>query len=124
MRDTSIYKDLNQFSPTKRPFSTDARAVYQSIMNVIRVAFNSIPFTQWGYDLEEELFELYNNDDAQGLLLRLTSAIQDSERRVEFDMSQSNAEFLDTENSLRIMLVFSIDGLGDQKFEIDEIVNF
>lgn len=124
MRDTSIYKDLNQFSPTKRPFSTDARAVYQSIMNVIRVAFSSIPFTQWGYDLEEELFELYNNDDAQGLLLRLTSAIQDSERRVEFDMSQSNTVFLDTENSLRIMLVFNIEGIPDEKFEIDEVVNF
>ena len=124
MRDTSIYKDINQFSPTIREYSTDARAIYQAVINLLRTPFSSIPFTNWGIDLEEELFELYNERDAQGLLFRIVSAISDQENRVIVDTSQSEVVLDFDNNRLSLILVFEIEGLSEGLFEIQEEIEF
>lgn len=124
MRETAVYKDVNQFTPTKRPYSTDARAVYQSVINIIRMSFNAIPFSTLGVNLEEELFELYNQSDAEGLLVRLTAAIEERDSRVTIDASQSAIEIIPNTNRLKIDLIFEIEGIVDQQFAIQEEIAF
>lgn len=124
MRDTSIYKDINQFSPTKRPYSLDERAVYQSVINIVRTSFNAIPFTSWGSSLEDQLFELYDERDAVGILMNITGAIEDFEPNVSFEISESSIEFLDTNHSLKIILVFTVEGLQGERFELNEVITF
>lgn len=120
MREKSIYKDINQFTPDKAPYVTDAQSVFQSVINILRLSFNEIPFTQTGINLDEELFELYNDQRSQRLLTRLAEIVEDRENRVTIDLQQSDVDLIRDRNRLSINLVFQIEGIGDQKFELLE----
>jgi hypothetical protein len=123
MRDTSLYKDINQFSPTSREYSVNEMAVYQSIINILRTSFSSIPFTSWGADLEDELFELYDSANSRDLLLRISSGLSEEDNRVEVDIDASSLVFDAASNKLSIALIFQVEGIDGQKFEINETLS-
>jgi hypothetical protein len=122
MREKALYKDINQFTPTVNPYAIDANAVFQSVINVVRTAFMEIPFSPKGVDLELYLFELYDQSEADTILIRLTSAIEGEEDRVAIDTTQSSIRFVEDRKALEISLVFEIEGIDNQKFEINESI--
>ena len=122
MRDTSLYKDINQFTPTSRPYVTDAQAVYQGVINILRIFRNEIPFSNLGADLEEELFSLYDQGEANTLLLRITSIVEENDSRVSVDTSLSEIKLVPDENRMELILVFGIDGIEGEQFQIVESI--
>jgi hypothetical protein len=122
MRDTSLYKDINQFSPTRTPYVTDAQAVYQSVINVLRIFQNEIPFSNLGADPEEELFSLLGSGEANTLLLRISSIVEENDDRVSVDNSLSEIKLFPDENRMEIVLVFEIQGVDNEQFQIIESI--
>lgn len=116
-----LYKDINQFTPTSRPYSELERAVYQALYNIITTRPGEMLFDpEFGIDLEDELFEL-NDDQTRGRILSIiTSAIEAYEPRVELDKNLSQVETDPDNYKIKVSIVFSIIGIDDRKYEIVE----
>lgn len=119
-----LYKDLNQFTPTSRPYSTEAQAVYQSVVNIILTSVGERVFSPtFGIELEDYLFELSDSVNSNALLTELANRINEIDQRVEIDTNVSQITYNEADYSLRVNLIFNINGIDGQSFEIDEVVN-
>lgn len=119
-----LYKDLNQFSPTSKPYSTEAQAVYQSVVNIILTSVGERIFSpEYGVELEDYLFELNSDLDTNILLLNIADRINEIDPRVEIDTNVSEIVYNEADYSLKVNLIFNINGIDGQSFEIDEVVN-
>lgn len=119
-----LYKDLNQFTPTSRPYSTEAQAVYQSVVNIILTSVGERVFSPtFGIELEDYLFELSDSVNSNALLTELANRINEIDQRVEIDTNVSQIVYNEADYSLRVNLIFNINGIDGQSFEIDEVVN-
>jgi phage baseplate assembly protein W len=116
-----LYKDLNQFSPTDREFSENARAIYQSVFNIITTRKGERLFNpEFGVNLEDELFELNDTVSQESIKDAIATGISVFEPRVSIDRAQTQI-FIDEDNhKIEVSIVFSIEGLGDQTFQIIE----
>ena len=116
-----LYKDLNQFTPTSRPYSELERAVYQALYNILTTRPGELLFDpNFGVELEDELFELNDEQTRSRILSTLTSAIEEYEPRVVLDKNLSQVE-TDADNyKIKVSIVFSIIGIEDRKYEIIE----
>jgi phage baseplate assembly protein W len=116
-----IYKDINQFSPSVRPFATEAQAVYQSVFNLLRIRRGESVFRpERGIDLEAKLFDLDDDATEFEVLDLIVATVQDNEPRVKVDVAQSFVRFIDAEHRLELALVFEIQGLEGQFYRIEE----
>jgi hypothetical protein len=120
MREIAIYKDINQFDPTTSPYRTDVRAVFQSILNIIRIQKTEIPFSTIGASLEDELFELYNIGNKDIIISDIAEAVRSVDQRVTIDLQSSDIQIIEQDNRMNIILVFSVDRIEGQIFQLIE----
>lgn len=116
-----LYKDLNQFSPTDREFSDNARAIYQSVYNIITTRKGERLFNpKFGVNLEDELFELNDTETQESIKDAISTGISQFEPRVTIDFSKTQIFVDEDNNSVEVSIVFSIKGLEGQQFQIIE----
>ena len=120
---SSLYKDINQFTPTDREYSLDARAIYQSVVNIIQTRVGERLFQpEFGLDLDNYLFELMDENTEQAVLTLIAAKVERFENRVLIDFSKSSVTQDFESNSLEIKLVFTIEGIIDQTFQLIEAI--
>lgn len=118
----TIYKDLNQFGPKKKGFSTNAEAIYQSVYNYLTTRRRERLFKRdYGSVLEDELFEFADSTTRNSLLSILIAGLQDAEPRINIDKERSTVDVFPEEHKMEVVIVFSIIGV-EGVFEIAEII--
>jgi phage baseplate assembly protein W len=116
-----LYKDLNQFTPTDREFSENSRAIYQSVFNIITTRKGERLFNpEFGVNLEDELFELNDTVSQERIKDAISTGISVFEPRVSIDRSQTQIFIDEDTHKIEVSIVFSIEGLDEQKFQIIE----
>ena len=116
-----VYKDLNQFSPNTVGYVENAQAVYQAVYNVLTTRKGErLFYPEFGILLEDELFEL-NDEVTQSRVKNLIKiALEEFEPRVNLDFNASIVEPDADKGLLKVSLIFSIEGIEGQLFEITE----
>jgi len=118
---TVLYKDLNQFTPKIRDYSENAQAIYQSVYNIITTRKGERLFNPlFGVNLEDELFELNDAGTQERIKIAISSGISEFEPRVTVDFSQTKINIEEDTNTIQISIVFSINGIEGQQFQIIE----
>lgn len=120
MSNTSLFSDLNTFTPTSKALLFDLEAVYQSIMTILDTRVGELWFDklEFGSVIEETLFELGDAATIQQLLDDTIDSIEDNEPRVKIDIGNTTIDFDKDKNSVLIKLVFTINGFGAEKFQL------
>lgn len=120
---TVLYKDLNQFTPRDREFSENARAIYQSVYNILTTRQGERLFRpEFGINLEDELFELNDPITQERIRTVIASGIEQFEPRVTLDYGQTQIIVDEDSNKIEVSIVFSINGLDEQSFQIIETI--
>lgn len=120
----ALYKDLNQFTPQTRQFSEDARAVYQSVYNIISTRKGERLFNvNFGINLEDELFELNDEETQDRIKTAISSGISEYEPRVTLDLNATKIEVNEDSYQIQVTIVFSIQGIEGQTFQIVELLS-
>jgi phage baseplate assembly protein W len=109
------FKDINYFSPTKKPLVTNAEVIRQELA----LLFNTRPGERlfepdYGIGLENYLFDLISQGSADELFFDIINKVKQFVSTVSID--QSNSEVVpDPENNRYILnLVFNIKGASDE----------
>jgi phage baseplate assembly protein W len=120
---TTLYKDINQFNPTDREYSHDERAVYQAVVNIIQTRTGERLFRpDFGVDIDSYLFETMDANTEQAVLTIIASAVERFENRVSIDFAKSEVRAKAETNELEIKLVFDIEGIDDQSYQLIESI--
>lgn len=119
----NLYKDINQFNPTDRQYSLDERAIYQSVINIIQTRTGERLFNpDFGVDLDSYLFDTMDANTEQSVLTVLGAAVENFENRVTIDYTNSEVRAKPETNELEIKLVFDIEGITDQSYQLIEAI--
>jgi phage baseplate assembly protein W len=118
-----LYKDLNQFSPNNIQFVENGQSIYQSLYNIITTRRDERLFNPtFGIDLEDELFELNDVVTQERIKTVIAAGIEQFEPRVTLDYSKTQVAVDEDSNKIEVSIVFSINGLSDQSFQIIETI--
>jgi len=121
----SLYKDLNQFTPSDREYSEDERAVYQAVVNIIQTRTGERLFDPtFGVDLDGYLFETMDDGIEQEILTIIAASVERIENRVQVDFGNSEVRAKPDTNTLELKLVFDILGIDEQTYQLVEAIRF
>lgn len=113
---TSFYRDVNSTTPTDRPDVTDVKSVSQSILNLLKTRKGEIPFNPaFGLDLEENLFDLMDDNTELIVLTSIFDAVERFEPRADIDTGASTVELDIENNKIDVTLYFNIKGFADDQ---------
>jgi phage baseplate assembly protein W len=113
-----LYSDLNQTSPSQKHLVTNLDSINQSIKNILTTRAGERLFNpEFGCDLTDDLFELSDSFTESEILRRVFEAVDRFEPRVRIDYGSSGLELGD-DYSVNLTLIFSVEGIEDQNFEI------
>lgn len=116
-----VYKDINQFNPTTlgKSFRYDADAVYQAVVNILHTRKGERVFNpEFGLDLEDYLFELSDEGTEASVLSEINTQLKIYEPRVTVDFERSTVSVSDR-NKLNVDLIFTINGVDGELFQIE-----
>lgn len=116
----SLYSDLNQYSPTRKPQLEDMEAINQSLNNIIGTRrYERLFNNTFGLDFEDELFELIDDDTSLEILRIIAERVSLYEPRVEIDFSNSVVSPDPDNNKYSVLIVYNLvnqPDLGAQEF--------
>jgi len=113
-----IYSDLNSFTASSVPLLYNLDAVYQSLTNLFSTHTGERVFLpEFGFDLEEELFEIIDDVTTVEILRRVVNAVERWEQRVTVDSSRTKIIPDSDNNAYHLTLAFNVIGLEDTSFE-------
>jgi phage baseplate assembly protein W len=117
-----IYKDINQFNPTKVGYVSNAQSIYQSVYNIVTTRKGERIFNpRYGVFLEDSLFE-FSDDITRNLIIsELINAVNEFEPRVNILVNESDVILQPNDNAIELTLIFEIQGI-EGAFEISEII--
>ena len=119
----TLYKDLNQFSSTNREYYTDARAVYQGVVNILNTRTGERIFRpNFGIDLDSYLFETLSGVSQPSILNAIGAAVEAFDNRVAVDYSKSEVRLDSDNNALELKLIFQIVGIAQETFQVIEAI--
>ena len=111
---TNYYFDLNEEKPTENPEVTDVNSIVQNVLNLILTPKRTRMFDpEYGVDLDEQLFELFDDASALEIFNSVTDAVRKYEPRVILDFSQSDVTADPDNNSYEVKLFFQIQGFNE-----------
>ena len=117
----TLYKDLNQFNPTDREYSLNERAVYQSIINILQTRRGERLFNpDFGVDLDNYIFDTMDNTTEQLVMQEIGSSIENTDKRILVDYDKSEVRAKGDTNSLELLLVFELEGVEGQTYQLIE----
>ena len=117
----TLYKDLNQFNPTDREYSLNERAVYQSIINILQTRRGERLFSpNFGVDLDSYIFDTMDNTTEQLVMQEIGSSIESTDNRILVDYDKSEVRAKGDTNVLELLLVFELEGVEGQTFQLIE----
>lgn len=112
-----VYSDVNSLTPTLRPLLTDTESVYQALFNLFNTKPGDRLFQpEYGFDLENELFELIDDLGALEVLRQVFDVVQRWEPRVLIDAARSKVTPLEDQNKYELYLSFAIQGVEGQTY--------
>lgn len=106
----ALYSDINQYNPNVKPILTEIEAIYQSLYNLFGTSTGERKFRpEIGLDIEDEVFELADDDLEFVILNRITKKLEFHEPRVIVNRSESS--FLEiSDNTYLLKLGFTLRG--------------
>lgn len=114
-----IYSDLNQYTPTQKPFVEDVEAVCQSIHNILNTRTTERIFNpEFGSELEDLLFEPMDDITTFRIYRFVVSAIERWDPRVTLNHAQSKVTPFPDDHRYDVFLAFEIEGFGEENFEL------
>src|SRR3990172_4649355 len=113
---TNYYYDLNEENPTENPEVTDVNSIVQNVLNLILTPKRTRMFDpEYGVDLDDQLFELFDDASALEIFNSVTDAVRKYEPRVILDFSQSDVTADPDNNSYEVKLFFQIQGFNEDR---------
>jgi phage baseplate assembly protein W len=122
---TQLYKDINQFSPADREYSLNERAVYQSVINILQTRKGErLFYPDFGVEIDEYLFENVTGGLEGSILTQIATTIERIENRVRISYPDSEIRIDADNHVLEIKLVFTIQGIEEQTYQLIEAIRF
>lgn len=115
----SYFRDINFFSPTKKPEVIDAEAIRQELA----MLFNTRPperifDPEYGIDLEGYLFDLITPENADDLYFEITSKVSKYVKSVAIDTNKSEVLPDPDNNRYFLDLFFNIKGAVGGEYQM------
>lgn len=111
-----LYSDLNETNPTKKTLLKDVEAIYQSLDTILTTSPNERLFSDFGADLEADLFELNDSFTEDDIFSKIIEGVEKYEPRVTVDRKHSTVVRDPDANLISIDLQFAIQGIENQSF--------
>ena len=113
----AIYSDINALTPTNTSQVVDVAAVYQALYTLFSTGLNQRLFLpQYGFGIEDDVFELIDEETALDIEKNTVDAITRWESRVLLDTSLTSITPNYDDNSYNVVIAFAIQGLSGQSF--------
>jgi phage baseplate assembly protein W len=77
---------------------------------------------EFGVDLDSYLFDTMDSNTEQSVLTVLGAAVENFENRVTIDYKNSEVRAKPETNELEIKLVFDIEGITEQSYQLIEAI--
>ena len=114
-----IYSELDQFNENKGNKVVNLESVFRSINNLLNTDFEQRIFLpNFGSGLEQLVFQPVNEDTEMLAFHLVVEALETWEPRVDIIYSQTEVEAVPDYHKFFLRLVFEVEGLEEQQFEI------
>lgn len=110
-----IYSDINDNNAYKVPIVEDLDSIMQSITNILTTKKTELLFLpEFGVAGEDYLFELIDDIGASLIFQELVNSINVWDNRVQLDLENTVVAPDPDNNSYKIKIAFTINGLQQQ----------
>ncbi len=118
-----VYSDLNQMQAEQNELVFDMDSVFQSIGNILQTERGERFFRpDFGADLGRILFEP-NDTGTESMVEKLiVDAIERWDGRLQVDYARTSVQSIPDENTMRLSLAFTVEGLPRQTIQYKGVV--
>ena len=114
---TFIYRDVNEHTPTSKPFVEDLESVQQSITNILATKPGERLFKpEFGIDLEKYLFTIMSESTTFAIFDEIIVSIGRWEPRIKILYPESYVQPDYDNNTYDIFLTFVFRNRNDKRF--------
>lgn len=113
-----IYSDLNQTNPKEIVILEDVKSVYQELYNFFTTIKGERLFEpNLGLNIDDNLFDVFSDENAFQLLNDLIIEVKIQIPRIQPIFAESGVTLDEENHRYNFLLVFTVLGLEDNKFE-------
>jgi hypothetical protein len=111
----AIYSDLNSVTPTttRSLILVDAEAVYQWLYNLFNTEVGEVPFSDFGFILPDQVWELITTDSALLVYDAVVTSVTRWITQVQVDTALTTVTPLPDINTYDCDLVFDLQGVDN-----------